>query len=109
MSDEYIYEQTKQQSTKVLGEREEVWQWEWATDKEINNMNGTYLCSASPALMFFEIWFYVVYARMALGLFFEKFMVLQEYTTGTVTLVLTIRLAQWLPVWYVLGVAYQCN
>jgi hypothetical protein len=24
MSDEYIYEQTKQQSTKVLGEREEV-------------------------------------------------------------------------------------
>ena len=41
--DKYKHEQTKQQSTKVWGEREEVWQWEWATDKERNTNAQTVL------------------------------------------------------------------
>jgi len=91
VSDEYKHEQTKQQSTKVFRERDKKYdsESEQLTKREIG-MVCTF-ARHRQLLCCFEIWFYVVYARMALGLFFEKFMVLHEYTTGTITLVLTVR------------------
>jgi hypothetical protein len=55
-------EQTKQQSTKVLGER-----GEWATDKErktitqtVLRYQGTYLCSALALLLFGNLFFMTI-------------------------------------------------